>query len=166
MIQRNGKFYQRRYQQDSDGKEKNVFELEITFVIGSGNHARTYLNLSEGGVLTQLPVSWYSQEERWAMSPGYDHSHHDDFARKILEVCVDIQVRANVAAIYGYQIIASFNFQARLGERRARSLRPVFARINLSDAIVVAARREWGGRPRPRRRRRRALAAGWRGRST
>ena len=57
MIQRNGKFYQRRYQQDSDGKEKNVFELEITFVIGSGNHARTYLNLSEGGVLTQLPVS-------------------------------------------------------------------------------------------------------------
>ena len=87
-IQRQGKLYQRRYQLDSKGKEVNVFEQEVTYVIGSGNHARTYLNLSEGGVLTQLPVSWYPQGKRWAMSPGYDRPHHDDFSRKVTHTCM------------------------------------------------------------------------------
>ncbi|MSO23109.1 MAG: tetratricopeptide repeat protein [Acidobacteria bacterium] len=88
MVQRNGGFYQRRYQLDSAGKEVNAFEQEITFVIGSGNHARTYLNLSKNGVLTQLPVTWYPQEKRWAMSPGYDQPRHDDFSRKITHSCM------------------------------------------------------------------------------
>jgi len=88
MLQRDGRFFQRRHQLDSRGRETNVFEQEVTYVIGSGNHARTYLNLSEGGVLTQLPVSWYPQERRWAMSPGYDRPRHDDFSRKVTHNCM------------------------------------------------------------------------------
>ncbi len=88
MIQRNGKFYQRRHQLDSKGRERNVFEQEVTHIIGSGNHARTYLNLDAGGVLRQLPVSWYSQEQRWAMSPGYDQPDHDDFSRRVTHACM------------------------------------------------------------------------------
>ncbi len=88
MIQRNGKFYQRRYQLDAQGEEKNVFELEVTHIMGSGNHARTYLNLSENGVLRQLPVSWYPQGQGWGMSPGYDHARHDDFRRRVSHSCM------------------------------------------------------------------------------
>ena len=88
MVQRNGRFYQRRYQLDDRGREKNVFELEATHIMGSGNHARTYLNLAENGVLRQLPVSWYSQGKGWGMSPGYDQARHDDFRRRVGHSCM------------------------------------------------------------------------------
>lgn len=88
MLQRDGKFYQRRYQLDDQGGEKNVFELEVTHIMGSGNHARTYLNLAENGVLRQLPVSWYSQGKGWGMSPGYDRARHDDFRRRVGHSCM------------------------------------------------------------------------------
>ena len=88
MVQRNGKFYQRRYQLDDQGMEKNVFELEVTHIMGSGIHARTYLNLAGDGVLRQLPVSWYSQGKGWGMSPGYDHARHDDFRRRVGHSCM------------------------------------------------------------------------------
>lgn len=88
MIQRKDKFYQKRYQLDSERKEKNVFEMEITHIMGSGRHARTYLNLSDRGVLRQLPVSWYAEEEKWGMSPGYDQVRHDDFRRRITHSCM------------------------------------------------------------------------------
>jgi hypothetical protein len=46
MIERGGKYYQRRWQRGFDGKETNMEEKQIDFVLGSGNHARTYLILS------------------------------------------------------------------------------------------------------------------------
>src|SRR6185503_1628684 len=43
MTERDGKFYQRRYQIGFDGKETNNAEKAIDFVLGSGNHARAFL---------------------------------------------------------------------------------------------------------------------------
>ncbi len=54
MIERGGRFYQRRYQIDFDGKETNVEEKQIDFVMGSGNHARTYLHLTSRGTLVSF----------------------------------------------------------------------------------------------------------------
>ncbi len=88
MIQREGRFYQRRYQLDAGGKEKNVLEREVTHIIGSGEHARSYLSLDEGGVLRQLPVTWYPLIQRWGMSPGYDHPDHEDFGRQVTHSCL------------------------------------------------------------------------------
>ena len=88
MIQRDGRFYQKRYQLDAQGREHNVFEMEATHIIGSGIHARSYLNLDAGGVLRELPVSWYTQEQRWAMSPGYDRPDHEDFSRQVTHDCM------------------------------------------------------------------------------
>ena len=87
MLRRDGRFFQQRFQL-RQGKEENLFEQEIHYVIGSGNHARSYLNLAAGGVLTQLPVTWYPQEKRWEMSPGYDRKQHYDFSRKIDYGCM------------------------------------------------------------------------------
>src|SRR4030095_6667944 len=87
MLHRDGRFFQQRYQLQQ-GREVNLFEQEIHYVIGSGNHARSYLHVSAGGVLTQLPVTWYPQEKRWGMSPGYDRKQHYDFSRKIDYGCV------------------------------------------------------------------------------
>src|SRR5262249_21935596 len=60
----------------------------IHFVLGSGNHARTYLNASGNG-LTELPLGWYAENGgTWAMNPGYDRADHMDFRRKIDQECL------------------------------------------------------------------------------
>jgi predicted CXXCH cytochrome family protein len=89
MIERNGDYYQRRHQLDSSGNEFSVFEQKIDFVIGSGNHARSYLHLDGHGKLTQMPLGWYSENGGyWAMSPGYDQPRHKEFGREISFDCM------------------------------------------------------------------------------
>ena len=118
MYERGGKVYQRRHQIGFDGKETNVLELEAHYVVGSGNHARTFLHRHADGRLMQMPVSWYSGKGQgatgtgegvrgkgegargkgqggigegqgyWAMSPGYDRAAHLDFRRVIDEGCM------------------------------------------------------------------------------
>src|SRR4029453_7464276 len=51
MSERDGKFYQRRHDIGFDGKESDVLELEANYVVGSGNHARTFVHRSEDGRL-------------------------------------------------------------------------------------------------------------------
>ena len=88
MGERDGKFYQRRFLLDSRGQRTRVREQEVTYVVGSGNHARTYLHHHADGRITQLPVSWYAEDKSWGMSPGYDEEWHPDFSREILHDCV------------------------------------------------------------------------------
>ena len=71
MIEKAGDYYIRRHQVGPDGKEVNVLEKRIDYVIGSGNHSRSYLWRTTDGGLAQFPVSWYSEKGGyWAMSPG------------------------------------------------------------------------------------------------
>jgi predicted CXXCH cytochrome family protein len=88
MSERDGKFYQKRFMLDSVGRQRRVREEEITYVVGSGNHARTYLRHHSDGRITQLPVSWYAEDKSWGMSPGYDEQWHQDFTREVLHDCV------------------------------------------------------------------------------
>lgn len=89
MVERDGKFYQRRHQIGFGGQETNAFELEAHYVVGSGNHARTFLHRAADGRLLQLPVSWYTERGGyWAMSPGYDRPAHLDFRRVIDAGCM------------------------------------------------------------------------------
>jgi tetratricopeptide (TPR) repeat protein len=89
MTERDGKFYQRRHQIGFDGKETNIVEEQADFVIGSGNHARSYLHRALDGTLVELPVSWYAEEGgHWSMSPGYDRADQKDFRRLVPEDCL------------------------------------------------------------------------------
>jgi len=74
MIRRDGQYYQRRWQDGFDGKEANVEELKVDYVLGSGNHARSYLHRTAAGALIELPLGWYPNGG-WGMSPGSDSTH-------------------------------------------------------------------------------------------
>jgi tetratricopeptide (TPR) repeat protein len=74
MNVRDGKYYQRRWQLDSAGKEINIEELQIDYVMGSGNHARSYLHRTERGMLIELPLGWYP-DGGWGMVPGSGTEH-------------------------------------------------------------------------------------------
>jgi tetratricopeptide (TPR) repeat protein len=89
MVERDGRWFQRRHQADFDGAETNIVEASIDYVIGSGNHARSYLHRTAEGKLVELPVTWYSEKGGyWAMSPGYDRPGHSDFRRAISFECM------------------------------------------------------------------------------
>lgn len=89
MEERDGRFFQRRSEAGFDGQEGNVREEQVDYVIGSGNHARTYLHRSATGHLIEMPVSWYTERSgSWAMSPGYDRKGQEDFRRAITPECL------------------------------------------------------------------------------
>lgn len=89
MLQRGGEYYQRRHQIDSRGNQVNVMEKRIDYIMGSGNHARTYLYRTPTNTLIELPLGWYSEKGGyWAMNPGYDRPGHDGFRRPIAYDCM------------------------------------------------------------------------------
>jgi predicted CXXCH cytochrome family protein len=55
-----------------DGAGKPVVELaqEVRWVIGSGAKGYSYL-AERDGYLLQTPISWYTQKQRWDLSPGF-----------------------------------------------------------------------------------------------
>jgi predicted CXXCH cytochrome family protein len=76
MSIRDGRYFQRRWQLDAGGKEINVEEVSVDHVMGSGNHARSYLHRTERGMLIELPLAWYPENGgHWGMSPGSDTEH-------------------------------------------------------------------------------------------
>jgi tetratricopeptide (TPR) repeat protein len=76
MILRNGVYYQRRWQIGFQGRQTNIEELRIDYILGSGNHARTYLHRTARGTLIELPLGWYSENGgHWGMAPGSDTDH-------------------------------------------------------------------------------------------
>jgi len=73
MVQRGMDIYLRHWQTRPGGHEESVEELKVDYVMGSGNHVRTYLHKTERGTLVELPLAWYVEKGgHWAMNPGYD----------------------------------------------------------------------------------------------
>ena len=76
MTIRNGQYFERRWQIAADGREMNSEEASIDYVMGSGNHARSYLHRTERGMLVELPLGWYPEKGgHWGMVPGSDTEH-------------------------------------------------------------------------------------------
>jgi tetratricopeptide (TPR) repeat protein len=89
MLQREGRFYQRRYQMGFEGKETNFVEKEVDFVVGSGNHVRAYLHRTSRNTLVELPLARYAENGgSWAMNPGFDRPDHPGFNRTITNACM------------------------------------------------------------------------------
>jgi tetratricopeptide (TPR) repeat protein len=88
MFEREGRYFQRRHQLGPDGKTTNVDEKEIHYVLGSGNHVRTFLHQNSQNKIVELPVAWYSEKGGyWAMNAGYDRPDHQDFRRGVTSEC-------------------------------------------------------------------------------
>lgn len=89
MIQRDGRYYQRWYQLDLEGKQTNAKEMSVDYVMGSAIHARAYLHRTADGALAQLPVAWYSEKGGyWWMAPGYDQASQPYAQRIISYDCI------------------------------------------------------------------------------
>jgi len=89
IVEHDGKVFERRWQAGFDGKDTNVEEKQIDYVLGSGNHAQTYLHLTARGTLEQLPMGWYAEGGgTWAMIPGFDRAEYPGSTRLVQYECM------------------------------------------------------------------------------
>ena len=88
MRRRGAEVVFRRWQLAADGAPIHVFERTVDWIIGSGNHARTYVYRVPSGEMYELPLSWYSQTREWQMSPGYDRPDHEGVTRRVRHECM------------------------------------------------------------------------------
>ena len=76
IEERGGSYYQRRWRIGYAGKETEVQESRIDYVMGSGNQVRTYLHRTDRGAPIELPLAWYAENGgTWAMNPGHDRDY-------------------------------------------------------------------------------------------
>lgn len=54
----------------STSQAKRQQELEVHYAVGSGTRGHSYLT-NRDGFLFQTPITWYSQKQRWDLSPGF-----------------------------------------------------------------------------------------------
>jgi FimV-like protein len=89
ILERDGKYFQKRWVPGPDGVKAHEIEREIHFVMGSGNHARTYLHRQPNGRMVELPLGWYAENGGFfAMNPGFDQPRHGGFRREISFDCM------------------------------------------------------------------------------
>lgn len=89
IFERDGVYYMQRHEVAADGSRANVFEKRIDYVMGSGNHARSYIHQYPNGKLIEMPVGWYAENGGFlAMSPGFDAEMHGGFRREISFDCI------------------------------------------------------------------------------
>ena len=71
---------------DEAGKQIGQLSLAAEYSVGSGRRGRSYL-INHDGLLYMSPVTWYSHENCWDLSPAYskDNQH---FERRIVDGCV------------------------------------------------------------------------------
>ena len=86
MIASDGGLYQRLVVQK--GGQTYEHKARFDIVTGSGNHGQTYLYW-QGAELYQLPISYFSESDRWINSPGFYRDGTADFARGITHRCLD-----------------------------------------------------------------------------
>ena len=55
LLEREGRYFPRRWEQGYGGKQANLIEREIHHVMGSGHHARTYVHRTPQGRFAELP---------------------------------------------------------------------------------------------------------------
>lgn len=71
----------------ADGDTVHQRVEQIDYIIGSGHHTNSHLR-DEGGYVYQIPVTWYAQEGRWDLPPGFQRNDGSRFRRPIPETCM------------------------------------------------------------------------------
>mgnify|MGYP002628039917 CR=1 FL=1 len=76
----------REIQTSADGTEIYQHDVPMDYRIGSGQKGRSYLT-NRSGLLFMSPVTWYTEGNRWDISPGYK-GNNLHFTRRIVEACL------------------------------------------------------------------------------
>jgi hypothetical protein len=74
VEQRGDRVWQQQSRLAADGQPIYELELEVHYVIGSGRLGYSYVT-DRDGYLFQTPISWFTQQQKWDRSPGFEDRH-------------------------------------------------------------------------------------------
>lgn len=60
---------------------------QVDFIVGSGQHTNSHIQ-SVNGYLTQMPMTFYTQKQKWDLPPGFEDGLNTRFNRKIGLECI------------------------------------------------------------------------------
>jgi Tfp pilus assembly protein PilF len=83
---RDGRTFHLQTRRDRQGRVIAHAEGEVRYVLGSGSRGLSFL-VDRGGYLFQSPITWYAQNGRWDLSPGYEN-RTERFERPINRECL------------------------------------------------------------------------------
>jgi predicted CXXCH cytochrome family protein len=86
VTQRGQQVFHKQVYRDAQDREVAALEAEVHYVLGSGSQGRSYL-IASGGYVVQSPISWYSRERIWDLSPGYKKNFFG-FGRQVTVECL------------------------------------------------------------------------------
>ena len=59
---------------------------KIDYIVGSGQHTNSHM-MDVNGFLYQIPITWYAQDGRWDLPPGFENNN-SRFSRPITQACM------------------------------------------------------------------------------
>lgn len=60
---------------------------QVNYIIGSGQHTNSHIQ-SVNGYFNQMPMTFYSQKQKWDLPPGFENGINTRFSRKIGLECM------------------------------------------------------------------------------
>ncbi|MCC6818646.1 MAG: pilus assembly protein TadD [Bacteroidia bacterium] len=60
---------------------------KISYIVGSGHHTNSHL-IAENGYVFQAPLTFYTQEGKWDLPPGFENGNNSGFERRIGLECM------------------------------------------------------------------------------
>jgi Flp pilus assembly protein TadD len=104
VAERGGRVIHEESRSDERGEVLTELAHVVAYVLGSGTRGRSYL-VEREGVLTQSPISWYSQLGRYDIAPGYDkaNAHFERAVNTECLFCHANRVRPVEGAINRYE---------------------------------------------------------------
>lgn len=71
----------------ADGDTVHQRTEQIDYIVGSGHHTNSHMR-AVNGYLYQVPVTWYAQDAKWGLAPGFQGGNSSRFSREIEIECM------------------------------------------------------------------------------
>jgi len=73
---------------DEKGDTVHRRKEKVDMVVGSGQHTNSHI-MVRNGKMCQMPMTYYTQEGRWDLPPGFENGNNSRFARPIEAECIN-----------------------------------------------------------------------------
>jgi hypothetical protein len=83
----NDRMIHTEFMTDATGNLVYEQSVDVHYSVGSGVTARTYL-IDRGGIMFESPITWYTDKQKWDLSPGYHANPRQRFNRRVVDGCV------------------------------------------------------------------------------
>ncbi len=83
---KNDKLYIKEYRL-TNGDTTHLLDVHINYIIGSGQHTNSHL-FTHNGYVFQAPVTFYVQDGKWDLAPGFENGNNSRFSRILNSECI------------------------------------------------------------------------------